>query len=707
MMNIPQRIGQMKEIASDLWFTWQRETEKLCAMLDRQLWTETNHNPTKFMRRLYPQRWEKAALNPEFLNLYHRLLEKYAQYQKEKTWYQQNYPESNLLIAYFSAELGLHESLPVYGGGLGILAGDHLKSCGDLGIPLVGVSILYKNSYFKQKINRDGWQEAAYPMLKPEEIPVTPCLGLDGTYLIIPVEIGEKTVYTKIWLQKIGRIKLYLLDTDIPSNNPEERKITGQLYGGDEKTRIAQEIVLGIGGVKALRALGLKPSVWHINEGHAAFLVIERLRELTNQSLSWSRVVQEIKSRTVFTTHTPVPAGHDIFPPELVLDYLSQIIRQLPLTPEEFLALGRGEGHGFNMTKLAFSHSAYVNGVSRLHARVSKKIFSPMYPHLTEEKIPISSVTNGVHLATWTAPEINDLFCKYLGEDWIKRQTDPRLWKKIHLIPDRELWETHQVLKKKMISFVRANVYRYLKRNLEPAFLIREILKKLKPEVFTIGFARRFATYKRADLILKDWERLDKLLNHPERPVNIIFAGKAHPADRPGQEIIKRISDLAKEERFRGRVVFVEDYDIHVARYLLSGTDLWLNTPRRPLEASGTSGQKAAVNGVLNCSIPDGWWPEATNGKNGFTIGKEEEFPNESIHDEKNHQSLFHLLEEKIVPCYYHQTNGLPKKWISHMKESLATIPWYFNSERMVQEYFEKFYLPAGNRAHINKDGSF
>jgi starch phosphorylase len=701
-MDIPQRISRLQEIASDIWFTWQRETPILFSILDKQLWEETNHNPTKFLRHVYPQRLEQGAVNHVFLHHYDRLLDKFDNYQKKETWFRKNYSGNPLLIAYFSAELGLHESLPVYGGGLGILTGDHLKSCGDLGIPLVGVSILYKNGYFRQKINGVGEQESRYPQLKPEEMPITPCYHPDGTPMIIPVEIGEKTVYVQVWRQKIGRIQVYLLDTDIMSNNPEERKITGRLYGGDEKTRIAQEIVLGIGGVKALRALGLAPTVWHINEGHAAFLIIERLRELMQQGINFACALEKIKSRTIFTTHTPVPAGHDIFSPELVLHYLKQIIRDLPLTPREILSLGWEENrHGFNMTKLAHSHSAYTNGVSKLHAQVSKKIFSGMYPKLPAEEIPIFSVTNGVHLATWTAPKISELFNKYLGEDWIEQQTDPRLWEKIYQIPNEELWQVHQSLKKDMIRFVQSNLYHRLKRNLERPALIRESMNRLKPEVFTIGFARRFATYKRADLLLKDTDRMSLLLNHPQRPVNIIFAGKAHPADLPGQEIIKCICTLAQEKRFMGSITFVEDYDMHAARFLLSGTDLWLNTPRRPLEASGTSGQKAAVNGVVNCSILDGWWPEATNGYNGFTIGGNQDFTNDSVQDQENLQSLFSLLEEKIIPSYYQQDRGIPHKWVCYMKESLATIPRYFNSERMVKDYFEKFYSKASN----NRDG--
>lgn len=695
-MDIPQKISRINEIPYDLWFSWQPETGELFRILDKQLWEETNHNPVKFLLHLYPARLEKAVTDRAFLALYDRLWEKYDQYFRKETWHMTNTFPNGMLIAYFSAELGIHESLPVYGGGLGVLAGDHCKSSGDLGIPLVGVSILYRNGYFGQKINREGWQEAAYPVIDFKEIPVTPCVGPDGAVILIPVEIGERIVSVQVWQQRIGRITLYLLDTDIAANSPEDRKLTAQLYGGNQDTRIAQEIILGLGGVKALRALGLTPTVWHINEGHAAFLLIERIREMTCQGIPFPAALDGVKGNTVFTTHTPVPAGHDVFPKEMILYYFSQVMRQLPVTPEEFLSLGWDwERHLFNMTKLALCHSAFTNGVSRLHAQVSKKIFHGIYPNIPPEEIPLTSITNGVHLTSWTAPKMKTLFQQYLGKDWPDRQTNSLLWEKIRQIPDRELWQTHQALKKEMIDFIRSNVFRRMKRNLEPAARIRESINKLDPEILTIGFARRFATYKRADLLFWDADRLARLLNHPERPVMIVFAGKAHPADHPGQSIIKQLCDLEKEKRFQGRIIFVENYDMHTARYLLQGVDLWLNTPRRPLEASGTSGQKAAVNGVINCSIPDGWWPEAATGKNGFTIEQEEDVVDEYTQDEKDRLSLFHLLEEKIIPCYYQRTGDLPEKWIFHMKESLATIPWYFNSERMVREYYEKFYLPA------------
>lgn len=695
-MDIPQRISRMKEIAYDLWFSWQTETQELFRILDKQLWEETNHNPVKFLLRLYPHRLEQGAVDPVFLTLYDRLTAKFDRCLQKPTWYEKNLPSDPMLIAYFSAELGIHESLPFYGGGLGVLAGDHCKSSGDLGIPLVGISLLYKHGYFAQKINRDGWQEATYPLINFREIPIILCTKPDGTPLKVSVQIGEKLVCIQIWRQIMGRVKLYLLDADIDPNSPTDRKLTQRLYGGDEHTRIAQEIILGIGGVKALRQLGLTPTVWHINEGHAAFLIIERIRELTEQGIPFSAAQESIKANTLFTTHTPVPAGHDVFHKEMILYYLGQIIDQFTITPEEFLALGWDQERDvFNMTKLALFHSAYTNGVSKIHAQVSKKNFRSMYPDIPSEDIPISSVTNGIHLPSWAAPKMKKLFQQYLGDNWLEDSTNPQLWEKVRQIPDEELWQTHQRLKKKMIHFVRSNVYHRMKRNLEPAAKIRESINRLSTETLTIGFARRFATYKRADLLLSDPDRLSQLLNHPQRPMVIIFAGKAHPADHPGQWIIKRLFDLEKEKRFQGKLIFVENYDMHVARYLLQGVDIWLNTPKQPLEASGTSGQKAAVNGVINCSIPDGWWPEAANGENGFTIGKDQGFLDENMQDDADRLSLFDLLEQEIIPCYYQQTENYPGKWVHRMKESLATIPYYFNSERMVKEYYERFYLPV------------
>jgi len=695
-MDIPQRISRIKEIAYDLWFSWQPETQELFCILDKQLWEETKHNPVKFLLQLYPQKLKQRVVDPVFLNIYDRLIEKYDSYLQKSSWYEKNLSSDPILIAYFSAELGIHQSLPFYGGGLGILAGDHCKSAGDLGIPLVGLSILYKNGYFAQRINKDGWQEAIYPLINFREIPMILCTKPDGTPLMISIQIGEKEVYVQIWCQKIGRINLYLLDADIATNSEEDRKLTQRLYGGDENTRIAQEIILGMGGVKALRALGVVPTVWHINEGHAAFLIIERTRELTKQGIPFSAALKSVKDNTIFTTHTPVPAGHDVFHKDMVLYYLGYMIDQLTITPEEFLSLGWDQERSvFNMTKLALFHSAYTNGVSRIHAQVSRKIFANMYPNIPPEKIPIYSITNGIHLPSWAAPKMKRLFQKYMGDEWMYYATNPQLWKKVRQTPNKELWDTHQMLKKEMIDFVRLNIYQRMKKNLEPVAKIKDSINKLSTNTLTIGFARRFATYKRADLLLSDPDRLSQLLNHPKRPVVIIFAGKAHPADHPGQWIIKRLFDLEKEQRFQGKLIFVENYDMHTAQFLLQGVDLWLNTPRQPLEASGTSGQKAAVNGVVNCSIPDGWWPEAATEENGFTIGKVQYSLDDNIQDNEDRLSLFELLEQKIIPCYYHQTGDYPEKWVHHMKECLATIPWYFNSERMVKEYYERFYLPA------------
>ncbi|ATW28217.1 alpha-glucan family phosphorylase [Candidatus Formimonas warabiya] len=709
MSDLPENISRLGEMAYNLWFSWHPEAQELFRILDKQLWQEVNHNPVKLLLYLYPERLEKAAADPSYLARYHKVMESFDHYLNGNTWFKENAPQdSSFLVAYFSAELGIHESAPVYSGGLGVLAGDHCKSSSDLGLPLVGVGLLYKNGYFGQRITREGWQEAIYPLIDFREIPVTPCTRQDGSHLLVPVEVAERTVSVKVWQQEVGRTRLYLLDTDIPLNQDQDRRITSQLYGGDQSTRLSQEIILGIGGVRALRELGWSPTVWHINEGHAAFLILERIRELVLKGLTFFTAAEAVKANTVFTTHTPVPAGHDVFAQEMITRYLCHIRSDMKVDPDTFLSLGWDEQrHVYNMTKLALSNSSYTNAVSRLHARVSKELFSDLYPNIPGEEIPIHAVTNGVHLETWAAPEMTALFEEYLGSDWQSRLTDAHLWQKIHQIPDPVLWETHQKLKDQMIHFVRSNLYRRMKRNFEPVESLRESLNKLGPQVLTIGFARRFASYKRANLLLKDRERLAKLLNSPGRPVVMIFAGKAHPADHPGQQIIKQLCDLEKEEGFRGRVIFVENYDLHAARHLLHGVDLWLNTPRRPMEASGTSGQKAAVNGVLNCSILDGWWPEAYNGKNGFAIGSEQDFANDNIQDEENLHALFDILEQVIIPCYYQESAGIPSKWIRHMKESLGTIPRFFNTDRMVKEYYEDFYLPCSQRAKLFSDQNF
>ena len=697
---LPETINRLSELARNLWFSWHPQAQLLYSKLDPLLWEEVNHNPIKQLLYVDGVKLKNAAADLEYLAIYKGVIADLDNYMGGQTWFQRTYPNlSDQLVAYFSAEFGVHESNPVYSGGLGLLAGDHCKSASDLGVPFVGVGILYKQGYFCQRINRDGWQEAHYTFMDFNEMTVTPAHRSDGGEVIITVRLPGRDVFVKVWELQVGRIIIYFLDTDLSQNSKEDRHLTSKLYGGDQDTRISQEIILGIGGTKALREMGISPTAWHINEGHAAFIILERVRELINRGIPLSTAREAVRASTIFTTHTPVPAGHDVFSGEMIDRYLGYLYDEIKTNREGFMALGWDqERQGFNMTRLALNHAAFTNGVSKLHGEVSKKMFQHLFSGIPLEEIPIHSVTNGVHTETWVAPEMRSLFARYLGVDWVDNISDQGQWQRVYGIPDQELWETHQKLKGRMIKFVQNNIYRRMERNFQPLELIRECAGYLSKNVLTIGFARRFATYKRANLLLQDKERLSRLVNDPERPVQIIFAGKAHPADRPGQELIKMINDLSLEEEFRSKIVLVEDYDINVSRHLLQGVDVWLNTPRRPHEASGTSGQKAAVNGVVSCSILDGWWPEAYNGENGFAIGTEKDYQNDEVQDQEDASSLFDLLEQIIIPYYYRRVEGIPREWVHHMKDCLATIPWQFSTERMVKEYTQRFYLNAALR---------
>ncbi len=590
----------------------------------------------------------------------------------------------------------MHESHPIYSGGLGLLAGDHMKSASDLGLPFVGVGLLYRNGYFSQVINREGKQEAYYPYHNFNDRPIKPVLDADGNEIIVKVEFPGRDVFVKVWKAKVGRVNLFMLDANIPFNKFEDRCITGQLYGGDRDTRISQEILLGIGGVRALRCMGINPSAWHINEGHAAFLVIERLREfVAGKGLPFSIAVELVKGSTLFTTHTPVAAGHDLFPAEMVCRYFGHMFEALGIDEDTFLDLGWDtKKNMFNMTLLAIRHSGYCNGVSKIHGKVSRALFSDLYPKIPLEEIPITHVTNGIHTSTWLAREIKDLYNIYLGTDWQDRITDRNLWQNHFNLSDNLLWVAHQSLKEKMIIYARKILTRQRIRNQESRQSIREVENYLNPDVLTIGFARRFAGYKRAGLLFRDKERLNKLVNNPEQPVQFIFAGKAHPADKEGQELIKLIFEISKEEAFKGKIIFLEGYGIDMARYLLQGVDVWLNTPRYPMEASGTSGQKAAINGVINLSVLDGWWPEAYNGRNGYAIGKGLYPSNEEIQDRDDYFSLVSLLEERLIPAYYNREYGFPRKWVQMMKNSIQTITPVFSTDSMVKDYCIRFYVP-------------
>ncbi|SHE72746.1 alpha-glucan family phosphorylase [Desulforamulus putei] len=698
--SIPERIGRLKELSYNLWFSWHPEALELFRRMDEPKWEELNHNPVKMLLQVNNDSLQRAAADPDYLALYDKVLADLDRYMNADTWFKNKYPHlADKPIAYFSAEFGLHESLPIYSGGLGVLAGDHCKAASDIGLPLVGVGLLYKQGYFTQRINREGWQEAHYPFQNYNEMPVKPALNEEGREIIIPVELPGRTVHLKVWQVQVGRIKIYLMDADITLNNDHDRQLTAQLYGGDKDTRISQEMLLGIGGVRALRQLGIHPVAWHINEGHAAFLCLERLQELVQAGVPLATAREAVRANTLFTTHTPVPAGHDVFDADKVDYYLNRYYGALGVDRNGFMSFGwDSRKNNFNMTILAMNFAAYCNGVSKLHGEVSRKMFHYLYEHIPIEEVPIFSVTNGIHTLTWLSKELAELFNAYLSPGWTSRICDANLWQSIDNIPDEELWDVHRSLKKKAIYFFRESVRKHKYRNQEPAEHIAEVDEYLNPEAFTIGFARRFATYKRATLLFRDMERLARLFSDPERPVQIIFAGKAHPADRPGQDLIKRIYEISQQEPFRGKIIFIENYDMNVARHMVQGVDMWLNTPRWPMEASGTSGMKAATNGVINCSVLDGWWPEGYNGENGYAVGRETGYRSDEEQDRDDAYHLYSLLEEQIIPAYYDQDNGYPRRWIKMMKNCIKTIAPAFSTERMVKEYTDRFYSEAVRR---------
>ncbi len=703
---LPERIARLETLAYNLWWTWHPEAQELFAKLDPALWEATHHNPVKLLQTVQQDRLVQAAQDPDYLAHYDAVCTAFDAYMSASdTWFAQMFPEfKDHVIAYFSAEFGLHEVLPIYSGGLGVLAGDHCKEASDLGIPLVGVGFLYPQGYFTQRIAADGTQEAVYEKINFAEVPARPARTPDGQELMVYVDLPGRRVYAKVWEIRVGRVSLYLMDTDVPENAAEDRTLAARLYIAEPEQRIAQEIILGIGGVRVLHALGLRPAMYHLNEGHSAFLGLERIRLLMqDEGLTFEEAMEVVRATSLFTTHTPVAAGHDAFPFEMVEKYFGQYRQELGLDRETFLALGWYDypwGPQFSMTVLAIRQSAYINGVSRLHGQVSRRMWKNLWPGLPEEEVPIGHVTNGVHLASWLAPELAALLDRHLPSDWRERVDDPEVWEGVQNIPDETLWEVRLRLKRRMVDFVRRRVQEQLWRHGASPARIQRVAHLFDPEALTIGFARRFATYKRATLIFRDLERVRRLLLDPERPVQIIFAGKAHPADEPGKALIKYIHQLAQENGLEGRIIFLENYDMDMARYLVQGVDVWLNTPRRPLEASGTSGQKAAINGIPQCSVLDGWWPEAFNGHNGWVIGDERTYPNEELQDEADAQSLYARLEQDIVPLYYAAVKeGEARPWLTMVREAIRSIAPRFNTRRMMKEYLHMYYLPAMRNA--------
>lgn len=703
---VPERINRLEEIAYNLWWSWNTEALKLFKAIDIDLWEKCQKNPIKFINNVEQSKLEAAATNEDFLSQYDFILTKFDSYMNEaNTWFNKTYPDKiNNKIAYFSAEYGLDESFPVYSGGLGILSGDHCKSASDLGIPFVAVGLLYKQGYFNQRINRDGWQEATYTELDISELPVKPVYTKDKEELIINIDFPGRVVFAKVWQVNIGRIKLYMLDTNVESNSQYDRDITARLYGGDQEMRIQQEIFLGIGGLKALKAIGILPTVYHMNEGHSAFICLELIKNLiAEKQIPFSDAKEIVSSCTVFTTHTPVPAGIDIFPIGLMDKYFGNYWNQMGISRHEFMELGMSSsndaGQSFNMGVLALKVAGKKNGVSKLHGEVSRDIFGDVWPMVPKEEVPITYVTNGVHTLTWLDSTLKALYDEYLPTDWETNISDKKIWKYIDKIPNRKIWEIHRHSKAKLFEAVRQNLKAQMERNGENPGEILKVDSMLDPDVLTIGFARRFATYKRANLIFRDIERIKRILGNPDMPVQIIFAGKAHPADRPGQEIIKNIFDISRMPEFKGKVILLENYNMNVARYLLHGVDIWMNNPRRPLEASGTSGQKAAINGAINFSILDGWWIEGYKNNSGWSIGKNEYYSSLNHQDNVDSDSIYTTLEKQIVPLYYTlDMNGVPNDWVEKMKASIKVVAPEFSTERMLKDYTNDFYVPQMDR---------
>jgi glycogen phosphorylase len=699
---MPSRINRLYELAYNLWWSWHPEARALYSTLDPDLWEEVGHNPVRFLSEVQPERLEAAANQADYLERFDKILASFDAYMHpplHETWFSKQYPAlSDRVIAYFSAEFGLHEALPIYSGGLGILSGDHCKEASDLDLPFVGVGFLYPQGYFRQGITREGVQEASYDKLHFSVAPAIPACDANGNEIMITVGLPGRKIHAKVWKVQVGRIPLYLMDTDVAPNTPPDRELSARLYGGDREMRISQEIVLGIGGVRALRALGISPAAWHINEGHAAFLSLERCRELVATGLNFNQACEAVAANSLFTTHTPVPAGNDTFSYDLIDKYFSSYWGKLGLTRDQFMEVAR-EDHGwgptYGMTVLALRLTGQHNGVSALHGTVSRKMWQFLWPDIDAEEVPIDYVTNGVHTPSWIAPEMDALFKHYLSEDWQEHVDETDFWKRASDIPDEALWHAHVQRKEALIDFTRRHLKRHHLRLGEGAVQIEEFEGMLDADALLFGFARRFATYKRATLIFHDPERLHRILNNAEKPVQIIFAGKAHPADEPGKALIEQVYRLSRSDAFRGKVIFLENYDIDMARYLVSGTDLWLNNPIRPHEASGTSGQKAALNGQPNCSILDGWWAEGYNGKNGWAIGEEREYHDADAQAEADSLSLYELLEEEIIPTYYDRgPDGIPHRWIAIMKEAIRTCAPQFSMKRMVKEYTTRFYVP-------------
>jgi len=695
--HVPDRISGLVEIAENLWWSWHPQARMLFKMLDRQIWKDSHHNPDRMLRSISPQALQEATRDANYLRHYDLVMSQFAKciYKLSTPVHIDPCDQSIKPIAYFSAEYGLHHSLPFYAGGLGFLAGDHLKECSDMGVPLVAVGFMYPSGYLHQQIGDDGWQQDFTQEFDRDSTAVNRVLDSQGRQLVINIPcILYPSIHIAIWKVSVGRISLYLMDPDIEQNEPWIRQISDRLYTSDPEQRLLQEIILGIGGSKVLDTLGINYSMLHLNEGHASFALLERLRSSLSQENDFEAAAEQVRRTSLFTTHTPVPAGHDVFPFELMRKYFSSYWQDLGLNEEEFFELGRNPDHphaGFNMTVLALKLSGYHNGVSKKHGQVSRDMWQSLWPDTSPENIPIRHVTNGVHLPTWIEPKFKLLLNRYFGEEWMQEHDNPAVWEFIEEVPDRELWQTHYWHKMKLINYIRYLAReRWKTASVDPSLLVA-MGTLLDPTVLTIGFARRFATYKRAELLFRDKDRLKTLVRDPWRPVQFIFAGKAHPSDHGGKEIIQRIFNRARDPELGGRVAFVENYNEQLAQYMVHGVDVWLNNPLPPMEASGTSGMKAALNGVPQLSIADGWWLEGSDGQNGWTFGNGDE-PVEN-RDERDAEDLYRIIGEEIVPRYYDvNENGTPKQWVRIMKNSIKSNAPKFSARRMVKDYIRQFY---------------
>jgi starch phosphorylase len=700
-------IGPAQErlwaLARNLWWSWDPDCISLFRDLNPTRWRQLNQNPIALLSEMPLGEIERRATE---LVLHSRINYVYRRQQEylhaDRTWGAGN---AGVLrprpVAYFSAEFGLHESLPIYSGGLGVLAGDHIKSASDLDIPLIGIGLFYGQGYFLQRLDQSGWQQEEYLETDINQLPMEPAIGRNGEPVAVEIETRGGLIRAKVWRLKVGRCDLLLLDSNVPGNAPEDRELTSRLYGGDGRTRIRQELLLGVGGHRALKAMGISPGVLHLNEGHSGFAVFEAIRSrMEEEGLDFNAAASQIPREVIFTTHTPVPAGHDRFSADLIEEHLGPLREQLEISHENLMGFGReyptDQGEQFCMTVLGLKLSRRANAVSSLHGEVSRAMWKCLYPGRPEDAVPIGHITNGVHVPSWLAPQMCRLYDRHLGVGWQSHSAAARTWEHIENVDDGELWETHLSLKSQLIDFVRRRAREQAERRGEGQATLQQLGKVLSPDALTIGFARRFATYKRANLVLADMERLGSMVNDPKRPVQFLFAGKAHPHDEPGKLVLQQIAEMMRDREFADRFVFVEDYDINVGRFLVQGVDVWLNNPRRPLEASGTSGQKVVLNGGLNLSVLDGWWAEAYDGQNGFAIGGGRTHSNFDVNDSRDGEDLYRVLHDELIPLYYNRDrDGLPRGWIKRMKRTIRTLGWRFNADRMVMDYTQKCYIPA------------